>query len=479
MNSITTKIRPSDYAIRRAEWFQSVAESRSRRRGVASSYRRFLTQLVRRLVLPGQRVLDVSAGNGDLLKSVAPDYGLGIELSAELCEEARLRYPGMQFIQGALEEVDIHGTFDYVIATDTTLDCFDVDVFLGKLKIACHSRTRLILTNYSQVWRPLLKLCRWLRLAKPRFGKTWFSPQDMRNSLRLAGFELVREMNETLLPIQIPLLTQFSNRILARLPFFRALCLYHVYIARKEPSPMIPSPRVSVIVPARNEAGNIERILAEIPQMGSGTEIIFVEGNSTDDTWEVLQRMVAERQDPNILLLKQPGRGKGDAVRTGFAAAGGDILMILDADLTVPAETLPRFYEAIASGKAEFANGTRLVYAMDDRAMQFLNLLANYFFAQAFTFVLGQPVRDTLCGTKVMLRKTYEQLAAHRSYFGDFDPFGDFDLLFGAARLNLKIVDIPIRYRERVYGSTNISRFRHGLLLFKMLFLAANKLKFV
>jgi glycosyltransferase involved in cell wall biosynthesis len=235
---------------------------------------------------------------------------------------------------------------------------------------------------------------------------------------------------------------------------------------------------VTVLVPARNEAGNIERILAEVPEMGAFTELIFVEGNSTDNTWAVLEKAVAERKCPNVRLLKQPGKGKGDAVRHGFAAARGDILMILDADLTVPAEMLPRFYNAVASGHAEFANGTRLVYRMDEKAMQFLNLLANHFFAHAFTFVLSQPVRDTLCGTKALSRRSYEKIVAQREYFGDFDPFGDFDLLFGAARLGLRIRDIPIRYRERVYGETNISRFRHGIMLFRMLWIAALKLKF-
>lgn len=478
MNQMKLNVRSTDYELRRTNWFQSVAASRDDRRGKTSRYRKYLMELIGHIVLPGHRVLDVSSGNGELLASVAPSYGLGIELSSELCQEARLRYPELHFLQGSLESVRLQDSFDYVIATDTILDCFDVDVFLSLLQRICRANTRVILTNYSQAWRPMLNLFRRLGLAKPRFGQTWFSPQDLRNSFRLAGLEIIRESMEILFPLKVPLLSTLANRFLAKLPVLRAFCLYHVYIARMESKPSVPPESVSVIVPARNESGNVERILDEIPPMGSETEIIFVEGNSTDDTWEVLSRLVQERNDPNLRVLQQPGKGKGDAVRAGFAAAKGEILMILDADLTVPAETLPRFYNAIASGKAEFANGTRLVYAMDDQAMQFLNLLANHFFAQAFSFVLGQPVRDTLCGTKAMQRKVYERLAAHRAYFGDFDPFGDFDLLFGAARLNLKIVDIPIRYRERVYGTTNISRFNHGLLLFKMLMIAAMKLKF-
>jgi glycosyltransferase involved in cell wall biosynthesis len=238
-------------------------------------------------------------------------------------------------------------------------------------------------------------------------------------------------------------------------------------------------PRVSVIVPARNEAGNIRRILRETPEMGGGTELIFVEGHSTDDTAGEIERAIAETPGRRAVLLRQTGKGKGDAVRLGFAAAEGEILMILDADLTVPSETLPRFYEALRSGKGEFANGVRLVYPMEKEAMRFLNLVGNKFFSLAFSWLLGQPVKDTLCGTKALWRVDYEKIAKNRSCFGDFDPFGDFDLLFGAARLNLKIMEVPIRYRERSYGRTNISRWRHGWLLLRMVLFAVRRIKFV
>ena len=241
-------------------------------------------------------------------------------------------------------------------------------------------------------------------------------------------------------------------------------------------------PSVSVIVPARNEAGNIAAAALRTPLMGEWTELIFVEGGSTDDTWEKIQAVAGTTSPNGVTIapaLRQKGRGKGDAVREGFAAAKGDIVMILDADLTMPPEELPKFYEALAEGRAEFANGVRLVYPMEDKAMQFLNMCANKVFGLAFTWLIGQRVKDTLCGTKVLFRRDYERIAANRAYFGDFDPFGDFDLLFGAAKLNLKIADLPIRYRSRTYGTTNISRFRHGFILMRMLAKAAAKLKFV
>jgi glycosyltransferase involved in cell wall biosynthesis len=213
--------------------------------------------------------------------------------------------------------------------------------------------------------------------------------------------------------------------------------------------------------------------------MGRGTELIFVEGHSTDRTYETIEAAIARHPQINCRLYRQHGRGKGDAVRLGFEQASGDILMILDADLTVAPADLPRFYDAIASGKGEFINGVRLVYPMEDEAMRFFNLLGNKLFSWAFTWLLGQPIKDTLCGTKVLWRSDYARIAHNRTYFGDFDPFGDFDLLFGAAKLTLKIVEVPIRYGARRYGETNIQRWKHGWLLLRMVVFAARRIKFV
>jgi glycosyltransferase involved in cell wall biosynthesis len=267
------------------------------------------------------------------------------------------------------------------------------------------------------------------------------------------------------------------NRFAVKLRPFRWAALTNMIVAR-------PKARerehcsVSVVVPARNEAGNIERLITRIPEMGTGTEIVFVEGHSSDQTFEAIEAAVAAHPERRCKVFKQAGKGKGDAVRLGFAEAAGDVLMILDADVTVVPEDLPRFYEAIRSGKSEFANGVRLVYPMEGQAMRFANLLGNKWFSMAFTWLFGQPVKDTLCGTKVLTKEDYQKIAENRAYFGDFDPFGDFDLLFGAARLNLKITDVPVRYRQRTYGTTNIQRWRHGWLLLKMVMFGARVLKF-
>jgi glycosyltransferase involved in cell wall biosynthesis len=265
------------------------------------------------------------------------------------------------------------------------------------------------------------------------------------------------------------------------MPLFNSLCFTNFIIAKPKVSAGADNKdySVSVVIPARNEAGNIENAVKRMPKMGNSTEIIFVEGNSTDDTFDEIKRVCKKYIDKiDVKYVKQKGRGKGDAVRKGFSIAKGDILMILDADLTVPPEDLTKFYNAIACGHGEYINGTRLVYPMEKEAMRFLNRLGNRFFSIIFTWLLGQRITDTLCGTKVLFKKDYERLVANRKFFGDFDPFGDFDLLFGCSKLNLKIIEVPIRYQARQYGSTNISRFKHGWLLVKMVVFALNKIKF-
>jgi hypothetical protein len=358
----------------------------------------------------------------------------------------------------------------------------DIQPLLESLHTAITADTRLILISYSALWRPILALASWLGIRRPHPDANWVGPEDVANLLTLARFEMVRFERKILVPIPVPLIGALINRFIAPLPGFNQLCLITIAVARPlaPPADGSPPPSVSVVVPARNEAGNIAAIVERLPAMGPDDELIFVEGNSTDGTWAEIQRVAALHAGTRrIVIAQQEGRGKGDAVRKGFALASREVLMILDADLTVPPEELPRFYRVIADGRGEFVNGSRLVYPMERRAMQFSNLLANKAFALAFSFVLGQRFKDTLCGTKVLRRRHYQEIAANRGYFGDFDPFGDFDLIFGAARLGLKLVEIPVHYKERTYGSTNIQRWRHGLILAWMLFFAARKLKFL
>jgi SAM-dependent methyltransferase len=446
---------------------------------LARGYRRLLAHYYKLLIPAQARVLEIGCGDGELLTQLPNPHITGVDLSPKQIAGAQARLHHATFYVQAGEHLDLPDKFDAVILSETLNHAIDAQQILERVHTVSTPETRLILNFHSNLWSPLFTLARWLGLRAPAPQSNWLATADIKNLLTLADWEVVRTEHHILVPLHLGGLGPWINRILAPLLPFFCLTVFIVARPRRHLSNNSASLSVSVIIPARNEAGNIAAAVVRTPQMGAWTELIFVEGHSRDDTWAQIQQVAAANPGLRIKTLRQTGRGKGDAVRAGFAAASGDILMILDADLTMPPEELPKFYNVIALGRAEFANGVRLVYPMDERAMQFLNLCANKTFGLIFTWLLGQPVKDTLCGTKVLKRTHYENIAANRAYFGDFDPFGDFDLLFGAAKQNLKIADIPIRYRERTYGETNIQRWRHGWLLLRMVIFAARKLKFV
>jgi SAM-dependent methyltransferase len=415
----------------------------------------------------GARVLEIGSGSGDLLAALQPAVGVGVDVSPGMVELARRRHPELRFEVAAGEELDLGETFDYVVLSDLVQYAHDLLALLER--VAAHSRpdTRVVVHSYSRVWKPIIRLAELLRLKPVKPIRNWVSPEDVRNLLELSGLEVLTRSSRVLMPKRIPPLTLFLNGFLASLWPFHHLCLTYWIVARPHPQPL-REPSVTVVCPCRNEAGNVAELIRRLPEMGAENELVFVEGGSTDETRDEIARQIARHPELDISLVDQPGRGKGDAVRAGFAAAKHEVLMILDGDLSVRPEDLPKFYRAVADGRGELINGSRLVYDMEPGAMRFLNMLGNKTFSRLFRSATGQHVKDTLCGTKVLHRDDYGRIAAARSYFGDFDPFGDFDLLFGAARLNLKIVDLPVRYQPRTYGTTNISRWRHGWLLLRM-----------
>ena len=431
-----------------------------------------------RLVIPSNaKVLEIGCGDGSLLKELPNQDITGIDVSADQLALATNNIPHGRFILGAGEIISLPETFDVIIISDTLNLAADVQTMLKQALRMAHPKTRLVVNFHSTLWRPIRSLAEALGLVGSSPPSSWLSAGDVQNLMTLAGWDMISQNPRILLPARIPLVSSILNRWLA--PLLPWLCMTIFQVARPAGQSALRHPSVSVLIPAKNEAGNISAVIPRTPPMGCWTEFIFVEGHSKDETWTEIQKLVRQYPNHRIKIHKQTGKGKGNAVREGFELAEGEILMILDADLTMPPEELPKFYEAIANNQAELANGSRLVYPMEKHAMQFLNMCANKVFGLLFSWLLGQPLKDTLCGTKVLLRLDYEKLAANRKYFGDFDPFGDFDLLFGASKLNLKIIDIPIRYQERTYGATNIHRWRHGWLLLKMLIFAAKRIKFV
>jgi len=428
-------------------------------------------------------VLEIGCGVGDTIGRLKGNRKVGIDFSPLMIDEARKQYSDVTFEVMDAGNITLNEKFDVIIISGVIGYLESVQDVFTSMKKVCHERTRIIISYYNYLWEPVLNIGELLGIKKKSPQQNWLSYMDIENLLYLSDYDPYKVTRRQLIPINIPIFSFLCNRYLAKMPMWNSLALSQFVFARPAlgPDPHIDEKySVTIVIPARNEAGNIENAILRMPKFGKHQEIIFVEGNSTDNTWETIQQIQEKyKATHDIRITQQEGKGKGDAVRKGYSIATGDILMILDADLTVPPEDLPKFYQAIASGKGEFINGSRLVYPMEENAMRFLNTLGNKFFSMVFTWMLEQPIKDSLCGTKVMFRDDYVKLVKNRSFFGEFDPFGDFDLLFGAFKLNLKIIDLPIRYRDRVYGETNISRFKHGFLLLRMCWFAAGKVKFI
>lgn len=436
---------------------------------------------MRFLVPEGQRVLELGCGTGFLLSALNPSYGVGVDFSPAMVDVASKKHPELNFIVGDIEHPKtlegLEGTFDYIVISDTIGYVDDIEKTLNNLHSLCSRDTKIIIVYFEKLWEPILKFFTLFKHRMPHGPENWLSTDDIADLLSLCDFDVIKTEWRQLAPARLFGIGRVFNRFVATLPFIRRFCLRNFIVARSlhdvETGPL----SATVLVPCRNEVGNIESAVKRLPEFAKSQEILFVEGHSQDGTWEEIQRVIAAYPDKIIRGIQQDGKGKGDAVRKGFDEATGEVLMILDADLTVPPEDLPKFYSALVRGKGNYINGTRLVYPMEKKAMRALNFLANRSFSIIFSWLLNQRLTDTLCGTKVLTKEHYKKIATDRSYFGEFDPFGDFDLIFGASKQNLKLVEIPIRYAARTYGETQISRFRHGWMLLKMVVFAFKKLK--
>ncbi|UTW63359.1 glycosyltransferase [bacterium SCSIO 12741] len=463
-------------------FFEDFAPRYSRYRSGRKYYWKSITNWCNYFIHEDDKVLEIGCGTGATLSQLKGSKRVGIDYSPAMIDAAKKENPDLEFHCMAADELDLDEKFDVIVLTNVVGVFANVQDVFETLHRVSHPQTRVLISYFNYFWQPLSSLGETLGFKKKMPVQNWLSNQDIANLLYLADFEAFKQAKGMLIPFNIPLISFICNRYLARLPLINRLCLNSFLVARPQPytrSDVEEKYSSTIVIPARNEAGNIENAILRLPKFGKHQEIIFVEGNSTDNTWEVIQEISEKYKDSHdIKIARQDGKGKGDAVRKGYQMATGDILMILDADLTVPPEELPKFYHALASGKGEFINGSRMVYPLEQNSMRTLNIMGNKFFSMAFSWILERPIRDTLCGTKVMFRTDYLKLAKNRKFFGEFDPFGDFDLIFGAYKLNLKIIDLPIRYQERIYGDTNISRFRHGFILLKMSWYAMHKIKF-
>lgn len=460
------------------EYFNREANKRSKWKKRNSYYHKLTEKYYQFLIPKNATIVEIGCSTGDLLASLSPSRGVGIDFAPNMIEIARDKYPQYDFYVQDIEELQLNEKFDFIILSDLVGSLWDVQIAFEQLNKLCHEHSRIIISYYNFLWEPLMQLGELLGLKQKQPLQNWLSTTDIVTLLKNTGKETIKRERKILIPKNIPFFSWLFNRYLVNLPLLNLLSLSNFIIARV----LSQSHReysVSIIIPAKNEKGNIEQAIEMTPSFGVNQEFVFVEGGSSDGTFEEIQRIKVKYPEKDIIILKQSESGKANAVWEGFENATGEILMILDADLTTPPEDLPKFYEALKLGRGEFINGCRLVYPMEGEAMRMLNLFANKFFGVFFTYLLGQRVKDTLCGTKVLFKSDYQIIKENRSYFGDFDPFGDFDLLFGAAKTNLKITEIIVRYRQRTYGSTQISRFRHGIILFRMCYWGLKKLKFI
>jgi len=437
-----------------------------------------MERALRFIVEPGRRILNLRCQNGFFLDALNPSVGIGVEITHEMADIARQRYPHLEFVTADPEELTLNGHFDYIVFADVN-DTVDALKAFRRLNALCEPHTRLILYSYNHLWLPVNKLAELSRLKMPLPEQNWLSEKDLRGLLTMADFDWLRTYRIVIFPKWIPVISDFINRFVTRLPGINKLCMINVLVARPAPKPRDPhNVSVSVIVPCKNEHGNIEAAVRRIPEMGKHTEIIFCDDKSTDGTADEVRRMQRRYPERDIKLVSGPGICKAQNVWTGFDAAQGDILMILDADLAVMPEELPYFFDAMVEGKGEFINGSRMVYPMQKMAMKFANMLGNKFFGLIFSYLLNQTIKDTLCGTKVLWRSDWQRVKPTLGSWGVVDRWGDYELLFAATKLHLRIVDLPVHYQERVYGVTKMVRvFQNGQIMLRMCFAGFCKLK--
>ncbi len=467
-------ILTSEATDKRRAYFNALASVRVSDAKRHSVYYRDRVRWLQTMIPTDASVIDVGCGIGLILKELPQKEKIGIDFSPAMIQEARRSDSSSTYIEDNVELLHHHHSADYVLLLDGIHFLHDVERSLRNIRSQlCHERTRLVITHYNFLWQPLFLLAEIIGW-KTRFPEqNWLVRSDIQNLLDLSGFEVIETCERVLFPLPIPLIEPFCNRFLASLPIFRALCLVKTIIARPIGFPP-KNLSVTVLSAVRNERGNIKEIAASMPLMGDSTELIFIEGHSSDGTFEEIEHVSAANAGPiSIRGLRQPGKGKGDALHYGMQQAKGDIIVIYDGDFTVHPSELPKLIEVLASGKAEYLNGSRLVYPLEKGAMRLLNLFGNKCFSILFSWLFKQKMIDTLTPVKAFFRRDYTHMTLR------MDPFGDFDIFFGASMQQLKMREVPVHYLERTYGTTKMRPFRHAWMLLTMFFFGAKRLRWM
>jgi len=442
--------------------FDQVAEENDFWRKKNYYYHREIERFFKNIIPKDKNVLEIGTADGYLLDKLKPSYGVGIDISAKMIEMARKKYPRLKFIKSTIDDYNPKFKFDYIVISDLLEYTFDLYNFFNVLYKKISTDTKIIITGVNPLWEPVMRFTTRLKLRTPVQMKNFVTCKDTENILDITGYEVIQSGYRLFLPKNIPIISYLLNKIIPRISVLKDLCLVQYIIARPRQDLKIDTNiSCSVIIPCHNEEGNIKECIERIPELGKYTEILIVDDGSTDGTADIVKDM--QRDKTNVTLISYtPNKGKGHAVKTGFDAAKGEVLIILDADMAVLPEELTKFYNTLASHQAEFVNGTRMVYDMVPGAMKFINYLGNKMFGIILSFVIGQRNTDTLCGTKAFYKKDYITFKMGKCLWGDFD------LLFEAARRRLKTVEMPVHYYPRLEGTSKMKAFSHGLMLLKM-----------
>ena len=463
-------------------FYNSIARNRRKYYNRNRFYHRSILKYFSMCIPRNSRILELGCATGDLIGNLHPSQGIGVDISDEMIAIAREKYPSVQFVCENAENFTTEMVFDYIILSGIAGSIENIQELLEKAQKWSTTDTRIFIDFYNPLWYPLIKIGEKTGLKMPEMTRNWLSVDDLENFLYISGYQVIKRKYLMFFPKYIPVITYILNKFIGNLPLIRRLSLNNIVIAR--PARALSNPedkRCSVVITCRDEEGNIEGLVTRMPRMGSNTEIIFVEGHSKDNTVAGIEEMIRKYPDKDIKMLKQKGIGQGDAFRYGFDEALGDFVIWLEADLTTPPEEAIHFWNAYINNQGEYINGSRFIYKMERSAMPLFNFLGNRFFGILFTVLLKQRFTDTLCGFKAISKKNYIRIREQIDFFGDFDPFGDFELIFGTIKNNLKVAEIPVHYQPRQYGESKaygqsfFSFTKHGWLLIRMSFIAFKK----
>src|SRR3989338_2088423 len=445
-----------------SERFNIVAEKYEYWRNKNLYYHNEITRFYKDIIPKNKNILEVGSADGYLLNELCPNRGVGVDISAQMIDIARKKFPHLNFVNSSIENYSYVHSFDYIVLSNILEFVSDLYIFFSAMASKASPKTKMIITSINPLWEPAMKLATRLKMRIPVQMKNFVTSKDIENMLNISGWEVIESNYRMFSPVKIPLISFFLNKLIPRLPVLKNLCIIQFIIAKpKQLFTIDHSLSCSVIIPCHNEEGNIEECIDRIPSLGSFTEVVVVDDGSNDKTATLVKNIQSGKKRVRLISYT-PNKGKGHAVKTGFESATGDILIILDADMAVLPEELSKFYMVLASSQAEFINGTRMLYDMAPGAMKFINYLGNKIFGIILSFIIGQRNTDTLCGTKAFYNSDYMNFKMRRC------PWGDFDLLFEAARMKLKTVEMPVHYFPRREGRSKMKAFKHGLMLLKM-----------